>query len=391
VKLTKKNLSIILSLSLASVMTLAITAGQNIELSRFLNGRGGPNFRSTARNIEKVLPTGTRVRIDQVKPFTSGNSGLHVTVTTDGADKDKKFWIYFNKNSPGMKLVNADGTTTEIPARGGRGQTTRPVVATPGGPAVIVPAPAPAPAPPAPAPVPAPPAPVPVPAPPVPAPLPVPSPAVSATIGAGLGAVGGLNGGGGMTPPCSDCAGAGSGIISPSPTPLPVAPPAVIPAPAVATTPSRAGTHIEVSSEDGLYIQNAEVKCSYRDLEFPRNPQIYPGTIDVKIENYNVTRLDAQIDGCRVQLGDYRQIRENTINLNGVERVVQIPPRSIVLKNAAGCEVVFSVDQKTRGSSRPTMNFGWVAVGGSPCARQCPNSLRKFWQVDMDPNRQICH
>lgn len=233
-KFTKKTLSIISALSFVSVVTFAITAGQDIELSQYLNGRGGPNFRSTARNVNAVLATGTRARINRVKTLASGNSGLYVTINS-GPQNGRRMWIYFNKSSPGMKLVNADGTTTEIPVDGGGATTTRPIVATPGGPPAPSPAPAPAPAPPAPAPA----APAPVPAPP----LPVPSPAVSATIGAGLGAVGGLNGGGGMVPPCSDCAGAGSGGVvsgttSPAPIPAPVAPaPAVVPAASDATDP----------------------------------------------------------------------------------------------------------------------------------------------------------
>lgn len=215
-KLNKKNLSIILTLSVASIVTFAVSVGQDIELSKYLNGRGGPNFRSAARNVQALLATGTRARIERVKSFTSGNSGLWVTVSS-GPQNGKKMWIWFNKSSPGMKLVNADGTTTEIPAEGVKVRTTRPIVATPGGP----PAPAPAPTP-APAASPAATAPVQV----IPTPPPVVAPGTSLPdlINGANVAVGGMSPGGNTG--CRDCAGGAAGV---APVPAPVSPPVVAP------------------------------------------------------------------------------------------------------------------------------------------------------------------
>ena len=341
----------VFSIILLSLVAVALEVGQEIEITQYLNARYKPNFAvpATSRTRLGVLASGTRAEITEIKKFRSGNSGLQVKVM-DGQFKERIVWVYFNKKSPALKLADTSGTPTADPVVSGTGVTTRPLPATPD--PVLSPDPVVSGAPQS---------------------IPPPPVALPGLIDRANEAVGA------MTPVgdsgCRDCA--ASSVPIPSPAAAAPAPPA--------------GDHLETSSEDGLYIQNADVKCSYRDLEFPRNPQIYPGTIDVKIENYVVTRLDAQIDGCRVQLGDYRQIHENTIKVNGVERVVQIQPRNIVLKNAAGCVVVLSSDQKTRGSNRPTMNFGWVVVGGSPCARQCPNNLRKFWQISMDPARQICH
>lgn len=364
----------VFSIILLSLVAVAFEAGQDIELTQFLNARRGANFVRSARNREGVLAVGTHAHIEEVKQLRSGNSGLKVTVK-DGDMKDKVVWIYYNKRSPGMKLADASGTPIAAPAPDATATTTRAIAATVDQPAPAV-SPAPA------APLPAPTASVS----PTPTVSPAPAAAAAALIDRANGELRGAMSPGGAAG-CVDCAAA---VATPAPTPSPQAPPVVSPAPPPAAA-SRTGTRIETSSEDGLNIQNAEVNCSYRDIEFPRSPQIYPGTIDVKIENYNVTRLDARIDGCRVQLGDYQQVHEATYTVNGVTRTVTMPPRNIVLRNAAGCSVVFTVNQATRGSNRPSMQFGWVAVGDSPCARQCPNSLRKFWQVNMDPARQICH
>lgn len=374
----KKNIiAIIFTLTLVSAVTFAVSVGEELEITQLMNARYGPNFTKQANNRRGTLSTGTHVTVKRVVPMRSGNSGLFVEVK-DGPLSSKTVWVYYNKTTPGLKLATASGTPTANASAAAAGVTTRDIAAVPAPPPPAEPAPTPAPTP-APAPVAAP-----APSPAVTAPVPAPS--VPALIDRANGAVGGPMSPGGPAG-CRDCGGAG-GVASPSPAP--VAGPA--PAPAVSAPAARnSADHIETSSEDGVYIQNADVKCSYHDIDFPRNPQIYPGTIDIKIENYNVTRLDAQIDGCRVQLGDYTQIHENTIIANGVERVVQIPPKNIVLKNAAGCSVVISADQKTRGSNHPTMHFGWVVVHGSTCAQQCPNNLRKFWQVEMDPSRQICH
>lgn len=363
----------VLTVVLFSLAALAFEVGQDIELTQFLNARRSANFVRTARNREGVLPTGTHAHIEEVKTLRSGNSGLKVTVK-DGAFKDKVVWIYYNKNSPGMKLADASGTPVAAPAPDVTATTTRAIAAT-----VDLPAPQSTDPLPSPASIVSP---TPM-ASPAPAVVPTPAPPVTALIDRANGALTGAMSPGGPSG-CRDCATVAA-AASPVPTPNPVV------TPSSASPAPRAGDHIETASEDGIYIQNADVKCSYRDIEFPRNPQIYPGTIDVKIENYNVTRLDAQIDGCRVQLGDYQQVRESTITVNGVTQTIPMPPRNIVLRNAAGCTVVFSVNQATRGSRRPSMQFGWVVVGNSPCARQCPNSLRKFWQVNMDPVRQICH
>lgn len=203
-------------ISFASVLTFAIQVGQEVELTKYVNGRA-PNadFRRSANNVIGVLATGTNGRVMEVRRFRSGNSGVLLNIS-EGPLRGRRLWVYFVPSDPSLRLFTPQGNPTPDPVNAGSGVTVRPVPAQPDPSTDRPPVqpPAPVPAPPVPAPLP----PVPVPAPPRP---PIPSPAaIPDIINNANNAVGGTNVGGQAG--CRDCA--GTTVNSPAVSPQPAAP-----------------------------------------------------------------------------------------------------------------------------------------------------------------------
>lgn len=98
-----KILSFILSLT---TLLVAFDVGDEIELDTYLNARTSADFRSQTKNVKATLKKGTRGEITEVKKFETGNAGIKMLLTT-GPLKGKTYWVYLNKNSPALKLINA--------------------------------------------------------------------------------------------------------------------------------------------------------------------------------------------------------------------------------------------------------------------------------------------
>lgn len=108
-----------------SVITLAIEVDQDIELTQYMNARYSARFTKEDENVAGRLSTGTQGHIQEVKTFASGNSGLLILVK-DGELKNQKVWVYFNKNSPTLKLIDEKKQATEDPVKADRVLATQP-------------------------------------------------------------------------------------------------------------------------------------------------------------------------------------------------------------------------------------------------------------------------
>ncbi len=223
-----------------SITVFAIGVGDEIELNQFVNGRCTAKFRAQDNNIRLVLPRGTKGRVLEVKRFYSGNLGFLLEVT-DGPQAGQVVWVYYNPNSPSLRLLTARGQFTRSPEESSSAQTTRDVSAR-RDPCSEPPAPTPTPAPtPAPDSGPAPtPAPTPDPTPaPTPDPVPGPTPApLNPPISPGIS----------PTPGPAPMPGPeplpGPQPVSPGPVPVPappVPPVPVIPGPAPTPQPDNGG------------------------------------------------------------------------------------------------------------------------------------------------------
>jgi|GEM_PF-2566079 hypothetical protein len=95
------------ALALTIIFAVGFKADDVVELQQYLNGRGTPNFLSSAGNVKFTLPKGTKAKVVEAKNFYSGNAGLYVEVL-DGARKGEKVWIYHNKKNPGMELYASE-------------------------------------------------------------------------------------------------------------------------------------------------------------------------------------------------------------------------------------------------------------------------------------------
>ena len=99
----KKLLPTILLVFTLSI-SLAFKVNDEVELEAFLNARVNPNF-LTNKNIKATLQKGTTGTVIEVKNFNSGNSGIRINVTS-GPLAGSKYWVYFNKKSPAIKIFN---------------------------------------------------------------------------------------------------------------------------------------------------------------------------------------------------------------------------------------------------------------------------------------------
>lgn len=95
--------TILLALSLTSLV--GFSTGDEIELDSFLSGRTHPNFLKYTKNIATTLPPGTTGEVVEIKKFETGNSGIKMKVT-NGPKAGQTYWVYYNKKSPALKLVD---------------------------------------------------------------------------------------------------------------------------------------------------------------------------------------------------------------------------------------------------------------------------------------------
>jgi hypothetical protein len=116
---------------------------------------------------------------------------------------------------------------------------------------------------------------------------------------------------------------------------------------------------------------NARIKCSHKSDQGMTNA----GSIELEINNNKVTKLNARIDGCEVNLNNFKQIYFDNKN--------------IVLRHANGCGVAITQNLMVRGSTTPVLNYGMIPA--PDCVKFCPKVERKFWQVEMNPNTQTCY
>jgi outer membrane biosynthesis protein TonB len=87
--------------------SLALKQNDVVELEQYFNARYSANFLKTTKNVKFVIPPGTQGKIEEIKKFDSGNSGLHVTLQS-GKNKGEKVWVYYKESNPGMKLFEGD-------------------------------------------------------------------------------------------------------------------------------------------------------------------------------------------------------------------------------------------------------------------------------------------
>lgn len=111
----KPLIVVILLFSFLVQATSDLGVGDMIELMANVNGRATANFKKKAHNLLKLLPEGTLGTIEKKKILPSGNYGLKIMVT-EGKNKNKSFWVYYNLKHPKIKLsklTNANITDYE--------------------------------------------------------------------------------------------------------------------------------------------------------------------------------------------------------------------------------------------------------------------------------------
>lgn len=107
----------LLLLVMSSVVLFAGTApqvGDTFELQAWLNARSAGLFRSSDKNIQRVLKPGTKGRIQKasdIKRFSSGNYGICLTI--EGSSDCS--WVYYRVRQPNMKLVSRNNEPTRKP------------------------------------------------------------------------------------------------------------------------------------------------------------------------------------------------------------------------------------------------------------------------------------
>ena len=85
-----------------------------IELQTMLNGRATSNFLQSTHNVRALLTKGTQGKVLAVKKMPSGNFGIEITVTNEGPNKGKNYWVYYNPKQSNLKLI-AKNQTPNIP------------------------------------------------------------------------------------------------------------------------------------------------------------------------------------------------------------------------------------------------------------------------------------
>ncbi|MEQ1721708.1 MAG: hypothetical protein ABL930_00940 [Pseudobdellovibrio sp.] len=116
---------------------------------------------------------------------------------------------------------------------------------------------------------------------------------------------------------------------------------------------------------------NARIKCSHKSDQ----GMTHAGSIEVEINNNVVTKLNAKISGCEVNLNTFKQVFFDNKN--------------IVLRHANGCGVVINQNLKVRGSGNPVLNFGMIPT--QDCVNICKKVEKGYWQVEMNPHSQNCY
>lgn len=94
--------TLLLVLSLTSLV--GFSTGDEIELDSFLSARTSPDFMKYTANIATTLATGTTGEVVEIKKFATGNSGIKMKVTS-GPKIGESYWVYYNKNTPALKLA----------------------------------------------------------------------------------------------------------------------------------------------------------------------------------------------------------------------------------------------------------------------------------------------
>jgi hypothetical protein len=101
--MNKKSPTILLALSLTFLV--GFSTGNEVELDSFLTGRTSPDFLKYTKNVATTLARGTTGEVEEIKNFTTGNSGLKIKIT-NGPKTGQSYWVYYNKNSPQIKLAS---------------------------------------------------------------------------------------------------------------------------------------------------------------------------------------------------------------------------------------------------------------------------------------------
>lgn len=103
--MNKKYLNLLISFFLLTGFT-----GQEkfIQLESSLNGRETAQFKGS-KNIQTLLPKGTRAEVKGYRKFYSGNYGIKVKILS-GAQAGKTLWVYYKTQNPSLKLFREKPT-----------------------------------------------------------------------------------------------------------------------------------------------------------------------------------------------------------------------------------------------------------------------------------------
>lgn len=114
-RMSRKKL---LLLVMSSVFLFAGTSpqkGDTVELQAWLNARSSALFRSSDKNVQRVLKPGTKGIISEpVKRFSSGNYGICIKVEGSEPSADC-VWVYYRVRQPNMKLYARSNEPTRKP------------------------------------------------------------------------------------------------------------------------------------------------------------------------------------------------------------------------------------------------------------------------------------
>jgi hypothetical protein len=117
-----KKTCVLVGLPLVLILNVAfIERGQEIELQVDFNARATRDFTKQAGNIKFVMPTGTKLRVEEARKLNSGHYGLFVEVLS-GKNQSQKVWVYYNTDNPRIKL------NSPTPAPQVQGRTIQPVL-----------------------------------------------------------------------------------------------------------------------------------------------------------------------------------------------------------------------------------------------------------------------
>ncbi len=294
-----------------SVLTFAIEVNQSIELTDYMNARYSARFSKEDQNIQGQLAKGTQGKVMEIKTFSSGNSGLLIQVN-DGEFKNQKVWVYYNKTTPTMKLLDEAKKETMDAVQADAVHTT----------------------------------------------LPTPVRKIPVTPRAVVEQVDQVNQELAklkteLQPPPGEC----EACSKASPGQSGGLPESSLP---ISASVTAAGHY------------NARIKCSYKSDQ----KMNLAGNIELEIVNNKVKKLNASVNGCTVNLKNFKQI-----DMPGTTNVV--------LEDVNGCAVSITSNLKIKAPSAPVLNFAMVPT--YDCVKSCPKIEKAFWQFEMNPNSQTCY